>query len=132
MELKNTLKGFEQDKLEYQRYLMLEKIHEEINRINGYENGLIFQDKKTWKIVEDRYLFYYLAVKHTDLSLTQIGNYKSKRTHSTVIHGINKIKDLLTIDKNLRIKVEIIEKNIKIDNGLTLFKKHHTKEYSNG
>lgn len=113
MELKNTLKGFEQDKLEYQGYLMLEKIHEEINRINGYENGLIFQDKKTWNIVEDRYLFYYLSRKHTNLSYNEIGSYKAKRTHATVIHGVNKIKDLLTIDKNLRIKTSIIEMNIK-------------------
>lgn len=109
MKLTNTLKGFEKDRKEAFEYGILKKIHFEINKIHGYENGYIFQNTRKRSVIENRQLFYYLARKHTYLSYEKIGSYKGQKHHATVIHGIKRISDYLTYDKNLKRKIETIE-----------------------
>jgi len=51
-------------------------------------------------IVLARHLFCYTCKKHTDLTLMQIGNFIN-RHHSTVIHSLDLISDMIYIDDEL-------------------------------
>ena len=48
-----------------------------------------------------RQIAMYLCRELTDLSLPKIGKVLGGRDHTTVMHGINKIKKLLTKDPEL-------------------------------
>ena len=56
-----------------------------------------------------RHIVYYLASMHTGLSTPQIGHKMGGRDHTTIMHGRNKIKELLLVDEDLANTVRIIE-----------------------
>ncbi len=51
----------------------------------------------------------YLARKHTKRPLLDIGFYLSRKDHSTVLHGINKISSLMNSTPEFAAEVEAIE-----------------------
>ena len=54
----------------------------------------------------------YLCRELTDTSLTNIGKLLSKKDHTTVLHGINKITTELQNNEELRNKIDTIKKKI--------------------
>ena len=72
----------------------------------------ITSKKRNSEYVMPRQIIMYLCKEMTDLSLQNIGNLLSKKDHTTVIHGINKIKSKMESDDDLRNKVETIKKKI--------------------
>ena len=54
----------------------------------------------------------YLCRELTDVSLDNIGNNIGGKDHSTVMHGIEKIKEDINNNEELRNKISIIRKKI--------------------
>ena len=54
----------------------------------------------------------YLCRELTDTSLVNIGKLLSKKDHTTVLHGINKITAELKTNEDLRNKIDTIKKKI--------------------
>lgn len=64
--------------------------------------------------VHIRAVFYYLSKEHIDrASLHAIGKYMC-RSHATVLHGYNTLKDLMEVDKVMRTSVKFIEEEFKL------------------
>lgn len=63
------------------------------------------------EIVKPRHIAMYLARDILDDSLVTISNAFS-RDHTTVMHGIDKVKDEMLIDKNFNDEIENIKKSI--------------------
>lgn len=70
--------------------------------------------KRTRSIVVPRQICMYLARKHTDLSLGEIGIYFGGRDHSTVLHGITKIRTLKDQDARIRNAIANIENDLSV------------------
>lgn len=54
----------------------------------------------------------YLCRTMTATSLQNVGKILGKKDHTTIIHGVDKIKDELETNEELRNKIEIIKKKI--------------------
>ncbi len=56
-----------------------------------------------------RQISMYLARKHTNMSLLEIGGFFGGRDHTTVLHGIDKISKLYQEDAQLRSTIQGLE-----------------------
>lgn len=65
------------------------------------------------EVVTARQVAMFLARKYTACSLSDIGSMIGNRDHSTVIHAIRSVKDLLTTDKELSRSLATIEQELK-------------------
>lgn len=72
----------------------------------------IVSKRKQKNIAFPRQICMYLCKEFTDLSTTEIGEKLGKRDHSTVIHGCDKISELLKTDKSLQDTIDILRKKI--------------------
>lgn len=75
-----------------------------ISTVNDYfiENNLFkgpINKSRRRDLVVFRQMIYYFARKHTTLSLMEIGKATFNQDHATVIHGVNMINDLISVDK---------------------------------
>lgn len=68
--------------------------------------------KRTSRIVIPRQVAMYLLRELTELSIVEIGEYLGGRDHSTVLHGINKVEELLEKDAVFNIEVNNLRKKI--------------------
>ncbi len=59
----------------------------------------VISAKRSQEIVYPRQVAIYLCRELTDVSLAKIGEYFGGRDHSTVLHGYNKISEMLTTDE---------------------------------
>jgi len=75
-------------------------------------------ESKTRKreVVESRYLCYYFIKKHTKITLKLIGQKFGNRDHSSVIHGLQTIQDLIETNN------KIVEQINQIESKLILWK----------
>lgn len=74
----------------------------------------VFSKSRKANLVEARQIAMYLAQKYAKLSTSKIGLLVGNRNHTTVIHSINAVKDLLQQDQEFRHRVEEIENNVKL------------------
>lgn len=72
----------------------------------------IVSKKRNKEIVIPRQVYMYLCRELTDVSLDNIGNNIGGKDHSTVMHGIEKIKEDINNNEELRNKISIIRKKI--------------------
>lgn len=68
--------------------------------------------RKNKQIAFPRQICMYLCKELTELSTTDIGEKLGNRDHSTVMHGCNKISELLKVDNNLQNTIDILKKKI--------------------
>lgn len=61
-----------------------------------------------------RQIAIYLAKEHTEHSLKGIGYHFGGRDHSTIIHAIQSVNDMLKTDKDIRAAIQEIQKQLKI------------------
>ncbi len=66
------------------------------------------------EIVIARQTAMYFAKEYTNLSLKTIGYHFGNRDHSTVIHAITSVNDMMEIDKKFKSTVTEIQKKLKI------------------
>ena len=62
----------------------------------------ILSANRAKEIMMARHIAIYLSKELTDHSLNEIGSYMGKRTHATVLHSVNTIKDQMSYDPVLR------------------------------
>ena len=74
----------------------------------------ILSKKKNKEIAVPRQICMYLCKTYTDYSFQAIGNIMGNRDHSTVLHGHNKINDIMNSSKDdgLKTTVDILVKKI--------------------
>lgn len=72
----------------------------------------ITSKKRNSEFVLPRQISMYLCREMTDTSLVNIGKLLGKKDHTTVLHGVNKIAEEITTNKELAAKIEIIKKKI--------------------
>lgn len=72
----------------------------------------IIGPRRTGRINTARQVAMFLARELTDASYTQIGDYFGGRSHTTVIHGCNKMQEEMDFDTNLAEQVEAIRQKI--------------------
>ena len=63
-------------------------------------------ESRRQKYAYARMIAMFLANEFTDKSIAYIGSNMGGRSHATVIHAVNKIKELMTVDKETRENVE--------------------------
>ena len=68
--------------------------------------------KRNSEFVLPRQIVMYLCRQLTDTSYVNIGKLLSKKDHTTIIHGVNKIIAELEINEDLKNKVDIIIKKL--------------------
>ena len=77
-----------------------------------------------------RQIAHYLARKHTNLTLENIGFLIGKRHYCTVLYSVESITDLLCFDKQIQTDVEIIEKRLnKYNETQVIQHKGYTETY---
>lgn len=64
------------------------------------------------EFVYARNIIFYLLRKHTKMSLKSSGELFG-RDHTTVIHGIETLNNLMYTDTDVRSEVELIEEKVK-------------------
>ena len=74
----------------------------------------ILSRKKNAAVVVPRHVIMYICREYTDATLEQVAYLLGKRDHSTVIHGVEKIKKEIETNSELRGNVEIILKKLNI------------------
>lgn len=67
------------------------------------------------EIVVPRQVAMYLAKEHTTISLKSIGYHFGGRDHSTVIHSIQAIHDMIEVDRDIRAAVKDLQKSLKVN-----------------
>jgi chromosomal replication initiator protein len=65
------------------------------------------------EVVVPRQIAIYLVKENTDYSLKSIGYHFGGRDHSTVIHAIQTVNDLMKTDKDLKTSIMDIQKSFK-------------------
>ena len=78
----------------------------------GVSTEDIVSKKRNSEISVPRQVFMYLCRELTDVSLDNIGSNIGGRDHSTIMHGVDKIKEDIKNNEELKNKVEIIKKKI--------------------
>jgi chromosomal replication initiator protein len=72
----------------------------------------ITSKKRNSEYVLPRQIIMYLIRTMTDTSLQTIADLLSKKDHTTIIHGVEKIADKYEKDEDLRNKIDIIKKKL--------------------
>ncbi|MGN6438520.1 MAG: helix-turn-helix domain-containing protein [Agriterribacter sp.] len=76
--------------------------------VTGVSDQSIMGKARYKEIVSARQLFCYLAKRYTGLTLVEIGKYLGGRDHTTVIHSLQRMNEL--IDSNDDIVIDMIAK----------------------
>ncbi|WP_018249403.1 chromosomal replication initiator protein DnaA [Orenia marismortui] len=88
-----------------------------IKKIVSQHYGINMTDmdskKRTRAIAFPRQVAMYISRELTDLSLPQIGNRFGGRDHSTILHGYDKIKNIILEDKKLKKTIDTLVEDIK-------------------
>ncbi len=92
--------------------ITLNKITKIVADVMNIKEHEIKLKKRTAEIVLARQLSMYFAKKYTNLSLKSIGKELGNKDHSTVLHSIKVINNLLEYDKNIKNYVDIIERRL--------------------
>jgi chromosomal replication initiator protein len=66
------------------------------------------------EIVIARQVAMYFAKEYTNHSLKGIGYHFGGRDHSTVIHAVQSVNDMMDVDANFKVQVEEIKKKLKM------------------
>jgi hypothetical protein len=71
-----------------------------VSFVSGVPEDQIIGQNRARGLVLCRHAYYYIARQNMGLKLTEIGQFFGS-DHTTVIHGINKVKDMISINDEL-------------------------------
>lgn len=72
----------------------------------------ILSEKRTRNVSIPRQICMYLCSELTNLTQTDIAKKLKRNDHSTIIHGINNIKDKIAVDKEMETTIEVLRKKL--------------------
>ncbi len=88
------------------------KILQKASEISGIPVDQIVGTSRRRPIVEVRQIAMYVTRNETDLSFPKIGEAFGNRDHTTVIHGVKKIEQLIVDDVEMRNKVQTLRDSV--------------------
>jgi chromosomal replication initiator protein len=89
-----------------------ESIIETVILFLGVKKDSLKEKSRLRHIVEARQISMFLIKKHTNLSLTEIGNLFGGRDHTTSIHSINKVQDMIDTEPQFKQRLLLIENRL--------------------
>ena len=98
------------------REVSVEYIQKTVCEFVGINTDLLKQNTRKREVVNARQISMYLAKKYTKNSLKEIGRHFGNKDHSTVIHSIQVVDNLLEVDKKFREDLEELKKRINLSN----------------
>ena len=90
--------------------ITVQKIKDTVSDFYSIKKDLIQSSSRKREIVQARQVTMFFIKKHTELSLSQIGIQVGNRSHATVLHACNTVKNYYDFDKSFRSDLEEIEK----------------------
>jgi len=95
-----------------QRRVRIEDIQRVVARHYNVTKQDLLSSRRTRTIVRPRQVAMYLAKVLTPRSLPEIGRRFGGRDHTTVLHAVRKIEDLIQGDKTLAEEIELLKRMI--------------------
>jgi chromosomal replication initiator protein len=94
------------------RRVRIDDILRAISEQYSVSRGDLLSSRRTRSIVRPRQIGMYLSKQLTSRSLPEIGRRFGGRDHTTVIHAIRKIEELMNEDPGLRDEIECLKKDL--------------------
>jgi len=104
----STLSRFDRPRHHSRRQVSVEDIIAVTSEMFNLDGDDIVGKRRTARINHARQITMYLIRELTELSLPQIGQLLGGRSHTTVLHGANKIVEEIEFDSALRAQIEEI------------------------
>lgn len=95
------------------RRVRIEDIQRVVSRHFNVSKSDLLSSRRTRTIVRPRQIAMYLAKAMTPRSLPEIGRRFGGRDHTTVLHAVRKIEELIAGDRSLGDEVELLRKMIE-------------------
>jgi chromosomal replication initiator protein len=108
-----TVKEILKDYLDAAKESEPEKIIEIVAEFFNLTKEDILNEKRTKNVALARQIVMYFLRHHLNLPLKQIGKILGGKDHSTVIHGIEKIEELIEKDESFKENVVEIERKLR-------------------
>lgn len=96
-----------------ERLLTVEEIQRKIAEYYNVRLSDMHSPKRSRAVARPRQVAMYLAKKLTTRSLPEIGRHFGGRDHTTVIHGVKKIEELLMTDIGLREDIDLLRRTLE-------------------
>jgi chromosomal replication initiator protein len=96
-----------------EKTISIDKINDVVTEFFNVKLADLKGKSRLRDLVLPRQIAMYLAKSYTSMSLKNIGYHFGGRDHSTVIHAIQTINDLVDIDKTLAAQVQSIKEILK-------------------
>lgn len=93
--------------------ITIDDILSAVAQVTGVSPIEMTGDKRSRSVVESRHLAMYLARELTDASLPKIGERFGGRDHTTVLHAVEKISNLMQHDRGLYNRVQRLIATLK-------------------
>jgi chromosomal replication initiator protein len=95
------------------RVLDIDKIQKSVSHYFSVSVDDLKDKTRKKEVATARQVAMYFAKEYTDYSLKQIGHYFGGRDHSTVIHAIQSVQNLIDTDNTFRKNVEELKRMLK-------------------
>ena len=89
--------------------LSMQEVVEAVSCFFNVQSKILCSDARSKEVMLARHMASYLAKKHTECSLSEIGSALGGRSHATVLHSVNLIKSQLDHDPVLRHRLSQLE-----------------------
>lgn len=96
-----------------ERLLTVEEIQRKIAEYYNVRLSDMHSPKRSRTVARPRQVAMYLAKRLTTRSLPEIGRQFGGRDHTTVIHGVKKIEELLKTDIGLREDIDLLRRTLE-------------------
>jgi chromosomal replication initiator protein len=95
------------------RRVRIDDIMRTVSKHYGVNRGDLLSGRRNRSIVRPRQIGMYLAKLLTSRSLPEIGRRFGNRDHTTVLHAIRKIEQLMNDDNQLREEIELLKRLLR-------------------
>ena len=95
------------------RRVRIDDILRTVSKHYGVNRGDLLSGRRNRSIVRPRQIGMYLAKLLTSRSLPEIGRRFGNRDHTTVLHAIRKIEQLMNDDNHLREEIELLKRLLR-------------------
>ena len=109
----NALKDFISDNAEIR--LTAEYIIDIVCSHFHVDKDILLSDRRTDELVYPRQIAMYLCSQYTSLTQQVIAQKLKRKNHTTVQHGVKKIKDSLPVDNELQMDIIMLKKKLNVN-----------------
>jgi chromosomal replication initiator protein len=96
-----------------EKFITIDLIQKRVCEFYSVKLSDMNSSKRQKSLTSARHIAMYLCKELTTKSLPDIGAKFGGRDHSTVIHAVKKVKELMLIDKPFAADLEILQKSLE-------------------